>query len=97
MRQHGMTGMQFEKLILWQLGKFIERSACKAMASDVEEDPVSGTILMVLKFMLAHSSLKTKAGGEEKGGGLSDAAYGPSLPSPPAITGGREAMKISTW
>ena len=51
MRQHGMTGMQFEKLILWQLGKFIERSACKAMASDVEEDPVSGTILMVLKLL----------------------------------------------
>jgi len=101
MRQQGMTGPEFEKLVLWQLGKYIERSACKAMASDTEEDPVAATILMVLKFMLARASLTTEVSRERvddgQGGASRELELGPSPLPPPTITNGRDGIKVSTW
>lgn len=101
MRQQGMTGPEFEKLVIWQLGKYIERSACKAMASDTEEDPVAATILMVLKFMLAQASLTSKVPRERVDDGQDGAGRELELrlrpPSPPAITDGRDGIKVSTW
>jgi voltage-gated sodium channel len=54
-RKQGINGMEFEKLMLWQLGKYIERCASKALETADGEplDPAAATTLLMLKFILA--------------------------------------------
>jgi len=83
-REEGISGDEFEQLVLMQLGMYIERSASKALAADTNSDSVSKTTLLVLKFLLAQTNVKGKAGvnhGEEPDKAEAP-AYGPDLPPP---------------
>jgi hypothetical protein len=59
-REEGISGDEFEQLVMMQLGMYIERSASKALAADTNSDPMSKTMLLVLKFLLVHTNMKGK-------------------------------------
>ena len=80
-RDEGMTGMEFERLMIWQLGKYIERKASKIVNEVDQLDPVAGVTLQMLKYLLTQTSLNSESNGSaEHLGGLSCGVIGPELP-----------------